>query len=50
MELIAYFGGTFVSPEPIHLTGYLGALLVVIGIALAVGLKQKLKPHKTSAL
>lgn len=41
--LIAHFKLTFINPEPIMWRGYLGALLVVSGVSIAVSLKAKVK-------
>ncbi|MCB0349808.1 MAG: DMT family transporter [Bdellovibrionales bacterium] len=41
--LIAHLGLTFINPEPIMWRGYLGAIMVVSGVAIAVSLKAKVK-------
>jgi drug/metabolite transporter (DMT)-like permease len=39
--LFDHFGLTFISPEPIHWRGYLGAALVVVGVGIAVSLRAR---------
>lgn len=41
MTIIASYGFTFVTAEPIEWRGYLGAALVVVGVAIAVSLRKK---------
>lgn len=41
--LIATFGLTFISPEPIEWRGYMGAFFVVSGVAIAVSLRPKVR-------
>lgn len=41
VEMIAQLGLTFVAPEPIMWRGYLGAALVVIGVATALSLRKR---------
>jgi drug/metabolite transporter (DMT)-like permease len=39
--LISYFGFTFITPEPVHWRGYLGAVLVASGVAVAVSARRQ---------
>lgn len=43
MKIMEHMGSTVVSPEPIFWTGYLGAALVVSGVAIAVYFKKRPK-------